>query len=154
MTGIKPDRRQVVRASLWTVPAIAVAVTAPAFAASGANLSTSTGTISRANGNPQPVTLNLTIRNSGTASTTALKVKFTLAGLAATGHTYPANWSVPVISGNQITFTYLGSQLGAGQNIPAGPFVLSRGSTTGSATVQVEIDPGGGGTKASFTLTD
>ena len=156
MTGTTPSRRQVVRAGAWTVPAVAVATAAPAFAASGANLSTSSGTITRAGGNPQPITINLTIINSGTATTDSLTLTLTVAGLQSA--TTPSGWTQVSLNTTTGVVTYTrNSQLpgtnGPGSNTTAaGPFVLTR-NVTGNAAVAVDLDPGAGGVHGVFTLS-
>ena len=146
MTGIKPDRRQVVRAGIWTVPAIAVAATAPAYATSAANLSTSTATNPSRNG--RVYTGTITIKNTGQSTTAALTVTVDLAlGVDAdpTLHTL-SGFTVTSVTTTTVTFTAI-SQLGAGQNIGPLTYTVRRSNSGASVSaLTVNISPGGGGT--------
>ncbi|PKH38962.1 hypothetical protein SAMN05192575_103357 [Nocardioides alpinus] len=154
---MQPERRQLLKAGVWTLPVISVAVAAPAFATSNSNLATTTGVLSRDRGNPQPLTATLTIRNTGSGSTTALTATFTVVGLTAA--TAAPGWALTSIdlTTGVVVFTKSNAQLAGGpptQVLTAGPFVLQRGALSGQATVGVDVDPGGGGIHAILSISD
>ncbi|RYB91575.1 hypothetical protein EUA06_09720 [Nocardioides glacieisoli] len=155
MTGIKPDRRQVIRAGAWTVPAIAVATAAPAFAASAANMSTSSGTFVVRNNNFIDSS-NVVLRNTGSGTTSGLSILITVtAGVDASGHTAPGGWTITVIGTNQVRFIApLNGQIDAGVNLPV-TFSIRRLNTNGG-TISGAIDvasPGVDGALTSLVYT-
>jgi hypothetical protein len=143
VTGIKPDRRQVIRAGAWTVPAIAVATAAPAFATSGADLRPSSITSAARSGTGGSPTLTVVIHveNGGTSSTTGLNVSFSAPSLSTTQPPLQNGWSL--VSATTTTVVYSApAQYGAGtfQDLT---FVLNRTANgTGTVSVEFKTSPG------------
>lgn len=149
MTGIKPDRRQVIRAGAWTVPAIAVATAAPAHAASAVNLGGST--VDSATMRPgQVLRVVVTIRNApSAATTTALQVSISVPDIDSLANqpAPPTGWgpppvtaTPPSISGNVITFTST-TQLAPGDSVTVTFDIKRTKSTAGGGAVTFR--PGG-----------
>jgi hypothetical protein len=153
VTGIKPDRRQVIRAGAWTVPAIAVATAAPAFAASTqANLSGSSATAPTRN--QKVITGTLTIRNAGPDQTSALTVTVTIAsgvdaGFAA--HSLPG-FTVTNVTTTTVTFSAV-TQLDPGA--PLGPltYTVTRKDNGTASLTTINVLPGNGAQGGPFTYT-
>ena len=145
------DRRAVVRSATWAVPVVAVAAAAPAFATSGSNLSTSTiGPItSIGNGANRVVTVTVTIINSGTGPTTALRATIALEREVNAGDQIaPLGWSVSYDPATT-TLTYTAAtQLAAGAARVV-VFSIRPGNSSDLGAV-VALDPGGGGLGRTF----
>ena len=151
MTGIKPDRRQVVRAGIWTVPAIAVATTAPAYAASAADMSGPLTTYTRVGTSKNPFTARLNVSNSGGATTQGLVVRITISDLAPQGSqpAAPSGWTIqPYTTGNTIVYKKNGEMPGGTTEGPF-DFVVAR-LNSGSGTATIVVDPGSPGTSKTF----
>jgi hypothetical protein len=160
VTGIKPDRRQVMRAGAWTVPAIAVAAAAPAFATSGANINNpgSTGPITESgNGANREFRLTATIRNDGTVATENLTVRISIAGGSSpTVSLLPASGFNPPtieVSGTTTTFVFTAtSQLAPNGGI-IGPLVFGVKPGNSNGTISVTYTATNSPSKTFTTVT-
>jgi hypothetical protein len=149
VTGIAPERRQVLKAGVWTLPAIAVATSAPAYATSSADLRPSTITSTKRTLGPS-VTVVLRIENAG-AQTSDLRATFTVpSGISATQPATTADgWTLVAGSVNTSTNTLsykAPAQLGSGQFITP-TFVINR-TTNGQGSgnpITVDLSPGTSG---------
>lgn len=158
MTSTHPERRQVLKAGVWTLPVVAVATAAPAFASSGADMRPSNGTVPT-----MPfvrtgaagvffIDANLTLRNGGTGPTTALTVTITVPTLVSqTAADHVGNgWSVTVLSATAVRFT-APAQLAAGPLPLVVSFGVRRTGGNASDSISAVVDPAGGGIPDTIT---
>ena len=153
MPAMQPERRQLLKAGIWSLPVIAVAAAAPAFASSGSDLRPSSITSANRTGNGSAPTLTVVLRvaNGGTSSTTDLTASFNVPSLSAT-QTTQGGWTVVSVSVATNTVVYRApSQLDAGSFVTP-TFVINR-AANGTGSVSVSLDPAGGGIGDSETLT-
>lgn len=165
MPALQPERRQLLKAGalVWTVPVIAMATAAPAYASSGAVMAASSGTnplqpfSRRGTGGAFFIDANLTLRNTGTSSTSALTVTITVpSGVSATGQVAPADWSVTVLNTTQVRFALLvppATQIAGPTGERVVSFTVRRSAGNASELITAVVDPGGGGIPGTITGT-
>ena len=145
------DRRAVVRSATWAVPVVAVAAAAPAFATSGSNLSTSTigPIVTVGSGSNRFTNVTVTIINSGTGPTTALRATIALErDVRPQDQVAPVGWTVSYDPATW-TLTYTSAtQLAAGATRAV--IVTIRPGNNSALGAVVALDPGGGGLGRTF----
>ena len=151
------NRRTLLRTgahAAWAIPAVQIVTQSPALAATGPAALSVTGT-GRWTGpkNAEGLDVNLTVENANTLPTTALQVVLTFPTGWSPSTTQPAGWSGSG-SGNVITYTKTGAQLGGNSSVPLVATLTPSSPSNRSKAVDVSVSaiPGGNGAAGATTL--
>lgn len=147
-----PSRRTLLRTAAWTASAVSLAVSAPAFAAASpvpsAKLAVVSASITR--GAQDRITVDVTIRNDGSAQTVALQARVLSPGTGlGTTASAPEGWT-----GGDTTGVWTASvQLAAGRTPKTFQLAFdpAPNSKKKATTVSVEFTTNGG--TGAFTST-